>query len=343
MSAALCLASTTLLLATLAPSDPLATADRATANKAADKVTNDAAPTAPQPIELVAIGEGRQRDVTVRVHLPAATEPAPVVLFSHGLGGSRTGLEYLGRHLAENGFVYVAMQHPGSDASIWQDVPRRDRMAAMKTAATAAELRRRIADSTHTLDQLVEWSADPTHPLFGRLDLDRIGMAGHSYGARTTQAMVGQGSRWEPSWKGDDRVRAAAIFSPSSPQREDPAAAFASVDVPVLFMTGTDDGVMLGGIGKPVENRRQAYTAVPATTTKYQVVFDGLEHSDFSGSRPGRNTPKPFHPPILTLVTAFFDAHLNGDADALATLHRDPKPFVLGKSDAWSRNAPVTD
>ena len=35
--------------------------------------------------------EARQREIPLRVYLPASTAPAPIVLFSHGLGGNREG------------------------------------------------------------------------------------------------------------------------------------------------------------------------------------------------------------------------------------------------------------
>jgi predicted dienelactone hydrolase len=56
---------------------------------------------------------------------------APVVLFSHGLGGSRTGSVFLGEHWAARGYVAVFLQHPGSDDSIWKDKPWQERMRAM--------------------------------------------------------------------------------------------------------------------------------------------------------------------------------------------------------------------
>lgn len=63
----------------------------------------------------------RERDVPIKIYLPASHDPAPVVLFSHGLGGTRKGCVYLGRHWSARGYVAVFLQHPGSDASVWKD------------------------------------------------------------------------------------------------------------------------------------------------------------------------------------------------------------------------------
>jgi predicted dienelactone hydrolase len=56
-------------------------------------------------LELTVHDAKRNRDIPVRVYLPESVKPAPVVLFSHGLGGSRNGNEFLGQHWAARGYV----------------------------------------------------------------------------------------------------------------------------------------------------------------------------------------------------------------------------------------------
>ena len=52
----------------------------------------------------------------VKIYYPVdLSEPAPAVIVSHGLGGSREGYAYLGRHLASHGYVVVHVTHLGSD------------------------------------------------------------------------------------------------------------------------------------------------------------------------------------------------------------------------------------
>ena len=64
--------------------------------------------------DLVVDDARRDRRVPVRLYLPASTAAAPVVLFSHGLGGSREGNAFMGRHWAARGYVAVFLQHPGA-------------------------------------------------------------------------------------------------------------------------------------------------------------------------------------------------------------------------------------
>src|SRR5271170_3301939 len=64
----------------------------------------------------------RNRKVPVKIYYPNTSDGVfPVIIFSHGLGGSREGYEYLGRHWAACGYVSVHVQHLGSDNRVWQD------------------------------------------------------------------------------------------------------------------------------------------------------------------------------------------------------------------------------
>ena len=126
------------------------------------------------------------------VYLPLRTGAAPVVLFSHGLGGTREGSSFLGRHWAARGYVAVFLQHPGSDDSVWKDVPPAERGAAMRRAASPENFSLRVKDVPAVLDQLERWNTQADHVLAGRLQLARAGMSGHSFGAVTTQAVSGQ-------------------------------------------------------------------------------------------------------------------------------------------------------
>src|SRR5689334_1836534 len=152
----------------------------------------------PGPLEVTATrldwkDERRGRDVPVKVYAPkAGAGPFPVIVFSHGLGGTRDGYEYLGRHWAGHGYVVVHVQHIGSDASVWQDVPPKDRMDAMrKSAHDLQNAVDRPLDVRFTIDQVEKLNKDDA-TFKNRLDLAHIGMAGHSFGAYTTLAVAGE-------------------------------------------------------------------------------------------------------------------------------------------------------
>ena len=96
----------------------------------------------------------RSREIPVRIYLPHDSVAEPVVIFSHGLGGTREGSEYLGDHWAQRGYVAVFLQHPGSDDSVWKDKPSSQRLSAMKEAASLKNLTLRVQDVKVVLDQL---------------------------------------------------------------------------------------------------------------------------------------------------------------------------------------------
>ena len=146
----------------------------------------------PSHVDLTVHDAARDRDIPLRVYLPANTAPAPVVLFSHGLGGTREGSAFLGEHWAARGYVAVFLQHPGSDDSVWKDEPAQERMRAMNQAASLENFLLRVQDVPAVLNQLEIWNADKTNRLAGRLDLKKVGMSGHSFGAVTTEAVSGE-------------------------------------------------------------------------------------------------------------------------------------------------------
>ena len=281
----------------------------------------------------------RDRDLPIRVYLPSESRPAPVVLFSHGLGGSRENNPYLGKHWSARGYVVVVVQHPGSDESVWKGQgPARIPMA-MKQAASAQNFMLRAADIPAVLDQLERWNAQSDHALHGRLDLAHVGMSGHSFGAVTTQAVSGQvmlGS----SRLTDPRIKAAIMMSPSVPSARSAERAFGTVKLPWLLMTGTKDVARIGGatVGpSDVASRLAVYPALPPGD-KYELVLKDAEHGAF-GERalPGEGMKQNpnHHRAILALSTAFWDAYLKGDAAAKVWLSSDGARSVLEKDDRW--------
>lgn len=280
------------------------------------------------------VDSARSRELPVRVYLPASKAPAPVILFSHGLGGARTNSVYLGEHWASRGYVAVFMQHPGSDESVWKNVPQDERLSAMKDAASVDNALLRIKDVSVVLDALTTWNATAGHVLEKRLDLAHVGMSGHSFGAVTTQAVSGQSFPFSPIDPRERRISAAVMMSPSMPRRGDPKKAFASVSIPWLLMTGTHDEAPIGK--QTAKSRLEVFPLLPAGD-KYQVVFDGAEHSAFSDrALPGDSKPRNpnHHRAILALTTAFFDATLRSDAAAKAWLANDARS-VLEEKDRW--------
>jgi predicted dienelactone hydrolase len=277
----------------------------------------------------------RDRDIPLRIYLPAESRPEPVVLFSHGLGGSRTGDVFLGEHWAARGYVAVFVQHPGSDEAVWQNVPPRQVMHALKEAASLDNFLLRVQDIPAVLNELEIWNADKTNFLAGRMDLKEIGMSGHSFGAVTTEAVSGETLPFTGQEFTDPRIKAAIAFSPSPPRTGSADKAFGSVNIPWMLMTGTKDVAPIGDID--AASRLKVYPALHGAP-KYQVVLFNAEHSAFTDrALPGDREPRNpnHHRVMLALTTAFWDAYLRGDTNALAWLNGQGPHSVMEPQDQW--------
>lgn len=291
----------------------------------------------PQFVDLTVNDSLRDRDIPLRVYFLQNSQAAPVILFSHGLGGSREGSGYLGRHWAARGYVVVFLQHPGSDTSVWKDEAPLNRMKALREAASAKNFLLRVKDIPAVLDQLDKWNKMGDHALAGRLDLSKVGMSGHSFGAVTTQAISGQTTRWGKELFTDSRISAALIMSPSSPKLGTPESAFGKVTLPWMLMTGTKDIAVIGNAD--MKSRLEVFPALPPGG-KYELVLFGAEHSAFTErALPGDNEPRNpnHHRVILSLSTAFWDAYLIGNTSAREWLDGDGPKSVLDKQDKWQR------
>lgn len=287
-------------------------------------------------LELIVNDGTRNREFPILVYLPESADPAAVIIHSHGLGGQKETSPFLGNHWAARGYVAVFLQHPGSDNSVWEDVPRREMMAAMKKAANAENFMLRLGDVSATIDQLETWNQDHDHPLGGRLDLEHIGMSGHSFGAKTTQSVSGQKSAMGN--KTDPRIDAAIPMSPSLPKRGNARRAFEDVKIPWLCMTGTKDQSIMENTSP--ESRLGVFKALPAGD-KFELVLHDARHSVFTETNLQRKRRSDdrnpnHHRAIKAITTAFWDAYLKEDESAKAWIgNKQSVQTVLEPKDTW--------
>ncbi len=263
--------------------------------------------------------DSRARTIPVRIYYPDGPGPFPVIVFSHGLGGSRDGYRYLGECWASRGYVSVHIQHPGSDeALIHSRRPFRALIAAAKDPKNALD---RPKDVSFALDTLARLDSQGGFPLRGKLDMARVGVGGHSFGAYTALAASGRilgNARVGTLDLRDPRIKACvALSAPSKGESDCPS--YASFAVPCLHMTGTKDMSPIGGT-TPAQ-RRAPYDCIHGPD-QYLVTFAGGDHMVFSGRL--RRTPEPtdarFQRLVCEATTAFWDAYLKGDPAAKAWL-----------------------
>ena len=277
----------------------------------------------------------RNRVVPVKVYLPESKTPQPVILFSHGLGGSRENNAYLGQHWAASGYVAVFVQHAGSDEDVWKKTPITRRLQALRSAASLQSKQARIDDIPFVIDQLEKWHAKPGHVLAGKLDLEHIGMSGHSFGAVTTLDIAGR--KYLNQDFAEPRITAFCAFSPQPGKAGDPAKSFGHLTKPMLCMTGTKDGSPIDRSMKPTD-RQKVYAALKPGS-KYQLVLKDGEHHAFGDGQSfrTRNRNPKHHPAIQKITLKFWDAYLKDDSEAEAWL-QSQQPITasgLSEADKW--------
>jgi predicted dienelactone hydrolase len=279
----------------------------------------------------------RGREVPALLRWPTGgAKPQGVVIFSHGLGGRRTGAEVWGKAWADAGLLVVHLQHPGSD-----NVAMKGGFSALRKAMAPEQLIHRVADIKFAIDEMARKQA-AKQGAWASVPLQRLALAGHSMGARTTQAIAGQAF---PKAGGagpmDARVKAFVAMSPAL--GKDATAAQATNDLkavtrPILLVSGSLDGEVLNN-GETVASRKQVYDCLPAGN-KALLYLSGADHLTFAGI--DKVIPSNFlmkreastlaseaaHQRTTAAVTAaWLKARLLGQAM--------PAPTGLGQGDVW--------
>jgi dienelactone hydrolase len=159
-------------------------------------------------------------EITYSLAEPAAAgRPFPLVVFSHGSGASPLDYSNLLSHLASHGFVVAARYH-------------RDCVGVCRQQPPGANAANRPPDVSMVLDTLeaLDRSDDP---VFRRLvDLERVGVAGHSFGGWTTLTVLER----------DSRFRAGLAMSPATLIQ--PAPDPGKLSRPVMLMAGVLDAMV---------------------------------------------------------------------------------------------------
>ncbi len=134
----------------------------------------------------------RNRELVVDLYIPSPLSAVkrgkvnsiPIIMISHGLAANRANFAYLGEHLASHGFLAVLPQHPGSDT---------DQLQAWLSGQVSdgfqvTEFIDRPLDIHFILNELEARNASEFN---GQLNLQKVGVAGHSFGAYTALAVAG--------------------------------------------------------------------------------------------------------------------------------------------------------
>ena len=256
------------------------------------------------------------RRVPFKMYYPL--EPAarcPIILFSHGLGGSYSDCAYLGTAWARQGLISIHLQHLGSDHALWDQRGGLRTLREFRNAyAQCWSGRSRAEEMRFIIDRLEELVAhDPM--LAEMLDLDRIGVAGYNLGALASLLLAGQQPPDGRESLDDPRVTAViALGSPINRSPQGFRAAYAGIDSPCLFINGSNDNSIVGSTTAP--QRRIPFDAI-SENERFLVTLLGADHMSYTGRRPLRSSvDTTYYATIARLTTSFWRAYLLDDGEA---------------------------
>lgn len=282
-------------------------------------------PEAVEPADLSVHDAARKKDLPCKVYYPKTGGPYPVILFSHGFGGTKEAFGPIGRHWASHGYVVIHPTHadglgrgqtaPGPDG----DAPPR-RRGLPGGLNDPAKISDRVADLVLILDNLDDLPKS-VPGLKGKIDATSIGVGGHSFGAYTAMLIGGVtadlGREKGKSFL-DERVKCLLpVSAQGTGQQGLTEKSWDALRLPMMTVTGTRDQ---GAGGQGVGWKKEPYRYSPAGD-KYLAVIDGANHLSFGGGLGARG--RDITEVVKLCTTHYWDAYLKDSAAAKRYLQSD--------------------
>lgn len=252
----------------------------------------------------------------------------PVLLFSHGLTGFRNQNTFQVEELASRGYVVVGIDHPYDAAAVV--FPDQTAMLKLENLSgfDAYEKKSRlwVEDAKFVLDQMELLNESDQKGLFSeRLDMDKVGMFGHSFGGATAAQMLLADSRVKAALNMDGTLYGQPVPERGYGKPYMQMNAEFSVDR-LAFERSLDQAIESSGRSREdyeqfwaesAERRKRA-----GAGEAYSVVFANANHMSFTDFYlfspllpPTGASPRQMHRSINELSSAFFDRYVKGDTN----------------------------
>lgn len=181
----------------------------------------------------------------------------PLLVFSHGNGGMRAQSTFWCDHMASHGYIVAATDHTHNAAATAFE----GRIIPFKPDGRQQARIDRPKDVSFLIDALDRLNRDSESQFHNHVDLERIGVAGHSFGGYTAMAAAAR----------DPRVDAIAPMAAVVPDFTRKST------VPLLLFIATEDDTI------NAEGNAEARAYYEATTApKYRVELKDGGHYTFS-------------------------------------------------------------
>lgn len=248
----------------------------------------------------------------------------PLVVFSHGNGGSRNQNTFWCDYLASHGYVIVSADHTGN--ARWTIIDGKP--IVFQGGERNNSAKDRPLDVSFLLDQMIRWDKGGDKRFAGRIDTGHAAITGMSFGSYTAHWASDQ----------DPRFKAVIAMSGAPPSHT-------NLTVPSLRMLGTEDRTLGVGGNSAIRDNHAKHTG-PSFLLEmkngghfsFTDMFKINKHfGDGVGEGKRRETNEPFeftsmertYKIINSYSVAFLGYYLKGEKEYASFLSENHWPDVM--------------
>jgi pimeloyl-ACP methyl ester carboxylesterase len=215
--------------------------------------------------------------------VPVTKTPAklPLVVFSHGLGGTSFAYTWLIENLVSHGYAVAAIEHTGTAVAVWFPDGRLVPFRQGPMDKISAGISEGAEDVRFVLDRITELDKTGAEqfPLKGRIDLSRFAAMGHSAGAEFAARACQIDARLKACVDLDGAMVPFAAL-PIYPDHT-------TMKQPLLFLEAYHPASQIGGTPDQKQEffrikENQLSTCCPAGTYDVIIKSPGIAHPSFS-------------------------------------------------------------